>query len=86
MRTIFAGRPCLVGAALMTLTLVSATVSEERGLTQLAAVGLFIIAAIKAELVLDNFMEAPQAEAHWKWLYRGWIAVVTLLLSIGFVG
>jgi tetrahydromethanopterin S-methyltransferase subunit D len=84
MTAIFTGRPWLVGAALMTLTLVSATISEERGLTQISAVGLFIIAAIKAELVLDNFMEAPQAEAHWKWLYRGWIAVITLMLSIGF--
>ena len=84
MRTIFAGRPCLVGAALMTLTLVSATVSEERGLTQLAAFGLFIIAAIKAELVLNHFMEAPHAEPNLKWLYCGWIAVITLMFSIGF--
>jgi Prokaryotic Cytochrome C oxidase subunit IV len=86
MSAIFTGRPWLVGALLMTLTLVSATISEERGLTQIAAVGLFIIAAIKAELVLDHFMEAPQAEAHWKWLFRAWISLVTLLLCIGFAG
>tara|TARA_R110000824_G_scaffold104360_13_gene247775 strand:- start:16478 stop:16741 length:264 start_codon:yes stop_codon:yes gene_type:complete len=84
MTGILTRKPWLVGVILVGLTLASAAISEERGLTQAAVVGMFIIAAFKASLVLDHFMEAPLAESHWKWLYRGWIAVVTLMLCIGF--
>jgi heme/copper-type cytochrome/quinol oxidase subunit 4 len=73
-----------VFAALIVLTLTSALISERGGLVRPAVVAIFAIAAIKAVLVLDNFMEAPHAERHWLWLYRLWIAAVTILLTVAF--
>lgn len=73
-----------VFAALIVLTLTSAVISERSGAVRPAVVAIFAIAAIKAVLVLDNFMEAPHAERHWLWLYRLWIAVVTILLTVTF--
>jgi hypothetical protein len=73
-----------VWLVLCTLTLGSAVISHEHGLTRLAVIGIFAIAALKAELVLDNFMEAAMAETHWQWLYRLWIAAVTMILAVGF--
>ena len=78
------GKPRVVGAVLIVLTLCSALTSEEGGLSPVAIALIFGLAAFKAELVLDNFMEAPHAEAHWQWLYRLWIAAVTILLTAAF--
>ena len=78
------GKPWVVGTSLVVLTLVSALTSEEGGLSPLAIVAIFALAAFKAELVLDNFMEAPQAEKHWQWLYRLWIGAVTVMLTLAF--
>jgi hypothetical protein len=75
-----------VWLVLCALTLGSAGISHEQGLTRLAVIGIFAIAALKAELVLDSFMEAPMAETHWQWLYRLWIAAVTMILAVGFSG
>ena len=74
----------MVGLVLVLLTLVSAFTSEGGGLSPLAIIAIFAIAAFKAELVLDNFMEAPHAERHWQILYRLWISAVTLLLIAAF--
>lgn len=76
----------LVWLALSVLTLGSAVISHEQGLTRLAVIGIFALAALKAEMVLDNFMEAPLAETHWQWLYRLWIVAVSAILAVGFSG
>ena len=75
-----------VGLVLVSLTLVSVWIGHASGHSRIAVVGLFTIAAIKAEMVLDHFMEAPRAERHWRWLYRLWIAVVALMLAAAFAG
>ncbi len=74
----------LVWTALMVLTLGSYLLSHEAGLTALSAVAMFVIAAFKSELVLINFMEARHAERQWLWLYRLWIAVLAVVLTVGF--
>ena len=79
------GKPRVVGPSLVALTLCSALTSEEGGLSPLAIVAIFAFAALKAEIVLDNFMEAPRAQPHWQWLYRLWIGAVTIVLTAGFV-
>lgn len=76
----------LVWLVLTALTLGSAVIGHEQGLTRLAVIGIFAIAALKAELVLNNFMEAPLVEANWQWLYRLWIVAVTVILAVGFSG
>ncbi len=67
------------------LTLAATRVGGASGLSKVAIVALFGIAALKANLVLETFMEASHAERHWRWLYRAWIAAVTMILIAGFV-
>jgi hypothetical protein len=67
------------------LSLASARVGGADTFNQFAIVALFAIAGLKAVLVLEVFMEASLAERHWHWLYRAWIAVVTMILMAGFV-
>lgn len=72
-----------VAGALIAITLASAFVSAGRLSIALGAMPMFFLAAIKAELVLSQFMEVSAAERHWRWLYRIWIAVVTAILATG---
>jgi len=74
----------IVALGLVALTLCSAFTSGEGGLSTVSIIAIFAFAALKAELVLDNFMEAPHAEKHWQWLYRLWIGVVTIMLAFAF--
>jgi len=74
----------IVGLCLVGLTLCSAVTSGEGGLSVASTIAIFAFAALKAELVLDNFMEAPHAQRHWQWLYRLWIAIVTIMLATAF--
>jgi hypothetical protein len=73
-----------VGVLLLALTLGSAAISSTLSPAMLGTFAMFGLAAIKAELVLDRFMEAGSAERHWQWLFRLWIGVVMALLAIGF--
>lgn len=74
----------IIWAALVGLTLASYLLAHEAGLTALAAIAMFAIAAFKSELVLVNFMEANHAKRQWLWLYRLWIGAVTIILVVGF--
>lgn len=67
------------------LTLASARVGGDDRFSEFAIMILFAIAGFKATLVLEIFMEAPLADRHWRWLYRTWIAVMTMILMAGFV-
>lgn len=72
-----------VWLALVALTAVSVIVAERLGMREVAIVAIFVIAAIKGELILDHFMEARHAERHWPIMYGIWLIVVTLLLVGG---
>jgi hypothetical protein len=78
-------RPRVSTVWLMLLGLTNGSVLLAEGATIGAAriVGIFVIAAVKSELVLQHFMEAARAERHWRWLYRLWIGVITLMLIVG---
>ena len=41
------------------------------------------IAALKAEFIIDHYMEARRAERHWLVMYFAWVTAVTLLLVWG---
>jgi hypothetical protein len=68
---------------LMALTAASFLVAEELHIRLVALGAIFVIAALKAELVIDHYMEARRAEPHWLVVYLGWVAGVTLLLVWG---
>lgn len=72
-----------VWLVLVVLTAVSVIVAERLGMREVAIVAIFVIAAIKGELILDHFMEARHAERHWPIMYGIWLIVVTLLLVGG---
>ena len=68
---------------LTVLTLGSTAIAVAERHRFVAVVAIFAVAAIKAELVLVNFMEAARAERQWIWLYRLWIGVVSTMLIVG---
>ena len=68
---------------LIALTVGSFLVAEELHVRTVAITAIFLIAAIKAELVIDHFMEARTAKGPWLVLYMGWVTGVTLLLVWG---
>lgn len=67
----------------MALTLASTFVAEASGSAALVIVAIFVVAIVKAELVMTNFMETPRAGRPWQTLYRSWAAVVTAMLIAG---
>jgi heme/copper-type cytochrome/quinol oxidase subunit 4 len=68
---------------LIVLTLISLLVAEELDWRTVSITGIFAIAAIKAELIIDHFMEARLADRHWLIMYLIWVLAVTALLTVG---
>jgi heme/copper-type cytochrome/quinol oxidase subunit 4 len=75
--------PLRVWLLLVGLTLLSLLVAEELGLRTASIVVIFLIAAFKAELIIEHFMEARLAERHWLIMYLIWVLTVTFVLTIG---
>ncbi|WP_068071544.1 cytochrome C oxidase subunit IV family protein [Novosphingobium lentum] len=65
---------------LVGMTIGSTLLAEESAHARFAIAAIFLIAAIKSELVLTNYMEAGRAEPQWRWLYRLWITAITVLM------
>lgn len=72
-----------VWLALIALTVLSITVAEQLTMRVLAIAAIFVIAAVKAELVMAHFMEICAAERYWLIMYSIWLVVVTMMLVIG---
>jgi Prokaryotic Cytochrome C oxidase subunit IV len=70
---------------LMALSLLSTLLVERFDHAAYAVGAIFVIAAVKSDLVIMHYMEAGRAEPHWKFLYRGWLVIVTVLLIGGHV-
>jgi Prokaryotic Cytochrome C oxidase subunit IV len=70
---------------LMALSLVSTLLAEGSDHAVYAVVAIFVISAAKGDLVIMHYMEASKAEPHWKFLYRAWLGVVTVLLITGHI-
>jgi hypothetical protein len=68
---------------LMALSLLSTLLVERFNHAASAITAIFVIAALKSDLVIIHYMEARRAELHWKLLYRGWLVLVTALLIGG---
>jgi hypothetical protein len=50
-----------------------------------AVAAIFVIAAAKGDLVIMYYMEAGRAEPHWKFMYRAWLGIMTVLLICGHI-
>lgn len=77
--------PSGVCLALLGLTFVSLLVAEELDVRTLIIASVFLIAAAKAGLIIDHFMEAKRADRQWRALYGTWVTGVTILLVIGHI-
>ena len=75
--------PMRIWLLLMALTFGSVFIGVEMSGRQIVVVAIFLIAAVKAELVMDHYMEARHTQRHWLIMYFIWIIVVTLLLVGG---
>jgi Prokaryotic Cytochrome C oxidase subunit IV len=77
-------KPRSVWLLLMGLSIFSTFVAERTHHASYAIAAIFIIAAVKGDLVIMQYMEAGRAAPHWKLMYRAWLIVVTLLLVVGY--
>jgi hypothetical protein len=68
---------------LMTLTLVSFALFEGQVLASFASFVIVAIAAFKARLVVQHFMEVAHAPGHWRFLYETWVFVAAAIIIIG---
>ena len=73
----------LAWLGLVALTLVSFEAAEGLVSHRVAIAGIFVIAAIKGQIVASRFMEVGHALPHWRTLYRVWIAGIALVLAAG---
>ena len=76
-------RPALVWGILIVLTVGSTLVAEKISSATVVVFAVFLVAAVKAELVITYYMEARMAESPWRTLYRAWVIVVALMLITG---
>jgi hypothetical protein len=70
---------------LIILSLISTLLAEGSEHAVYAVVTIFVIAAAKADLIIMHYMEAGRAEPRWKFLYRAWLGIVTVLLISGHI-
>lgn len=75
-------RVSLVWIALMAITCVSTWgMSKEAILPAVATAAIFLLAALKARLVLMHFMELRSAPAQWRLLFEAWVIVITAAIT-----
>jgi caa(3)-type oxidase subunit IV len=78
-------KPRTIWLLLMALSVLSTVMAEGFDHAVYAVVAIFVIAAAKADLVIVHYMEAGRAEPHWKFMYRAWLGIVTVLLIGGHI-
>jgi len=80
-------RITLVWLFLMAVTCVSTWgMSRDAILPATATVAIFLIAALKARLVLAHFMELRQAPTRWRLLFEAWVILVTAAITGIYLG
>lgn len=73
----------VIWLALMTLTLLSFALFERQMLASFATLVIVALAAYKARLVVQHFMEVAHAPGHWRILYETWVFVAAAIIAIG---
>ena len=68
---------------LILLTLAGSAIAEGVSAHRLAIAAIFILAAIKGQLVAIHFMEVRHAAPHWHALYRIWVVLIAAMLAVG---
>ncbi|MDB5978188.1 MAG: hypothetical protein JWR07_4948 [Nevskia sp.] len=75
-------RITLAWIVLMTITCVSTWgMSIPAIVPDAATVGIFLLAAMKARLVLCHFMELRHAPPRWRLLFEAWVILVTAAIA-----
>jgi bacteriorhodopsin len=78
-------KPRSIWLILMALSLFSTFVAEGSKHALYAIGAVFIIAAVKGDLVIIHYMEARHAAPHWRFMYRSWLVAMVVLLIAGHV-
>lgn len=73
-----------VGAALVLLTLSSFALGERGVLAVLPVLAILTITLGKGWLVIDEFMALRRVKGPFRWLVRGWLLGVLLLIGVAF--
>jgi heme/copper-type cytochrome/quinol oxidase subunit 4 len=75
--------PTTIWIILIALTGIAVFTAERLTWREAATVTIFALAAVKAYLVITNYMETDRAPPQWRALYPLWAGVVGLTLIIG---
>ena len=78
-------KPSTIWLTLMALSLFSTFVAEGSKHSLYAICAIFVIAALKGDLVIIHYMEVRHAEPHWRFMYRSWLVAMVVLLIAGHV-
>ncbi len=73
-------KPMAIWLTLMALSLFSTFVAEGSEHAAYAIGAIFVISAIKGDLVIMHYMEAGDADPQWRMMYRTWLIMMTILL------
>ncbi len=73
----------LVWALLVIASLASAALAEGNAAPHLGATAAILIAAVKIDLIIGQYMEVRVSHRPLRLLLAGWLAVVTLILLAG---
>lgn len=75
--------PTGIWLLLVGITVISTLAAERHLAGMVITVVIFILAAIKAHMVIMHYMEAKHAAPHWRALYQWWVAIAATILAIG---
>jgi heme/copper-type cytochrome/quinol oxidase subunit 4 len=68
---------------LIALTGLSVITAEKLPWRDAATITIFVLAAVKAYLVITHYMETDRAPPQWRTLYPLWAGVIGLTLIVG---
>jgi heme/copper-type cytochrome/quinol oxidase subunit 4 len=75
--------PTTVWLILIALTGIAVGTAERLAWREAATVAIFVLAAVKAYLVITHYMETDRAPSQWRTLYPLWAGVIGLTLIVG---
>jgi heme/copper-type cytochrome/quinol oxidase subunit 4 len=75
--------PTTIWIILIALTGLSVITAEQLAWREAATVTIFALAAVKAYLVISNYMETDRAPPQWRALYPLWAGVIGFTLIVG---
>lgn len=75
----------IVWLMLLVSTVLTAWISDINGGTNWSTTSIFLIASLKIALVMLYFMELRFSPRAWQFAYLSWLAMVSIVVTVGFI-